>query len=103
MSGDDLSARARRGDPETSHAAAAGVKDLRLSQSRVRWVLRYVGPLTDEGIWPHVSNWMSQSGARTRRAELVDLGLVEDSGVRNKTHCGRKSIVWQIKKPEIKL
>jgi hypothetical protein len=38
----------------------------------------------------------SPSGIRSRRAELVDLELVEDSGERRLLSTGRRAIVWQI-------
>jgi hypothetical protein len=40
---------------------------------------------------------MSVSGARTRRSELVDVGMVEDSGRRELTQAGRQTIVWRVK------
>ena len=36
------------------------------------------------------------SGLRTRRSELVDAGLVVDSGERKLTQNGAKSIVWRL-------
>jgi hypothetical protein len=36
----------------------------------------------------------SESGIRTRRAELVDKGLVADTGKRAKTPFGRQATVW---------
>lgn len=38
----------------------------------------------------------SPSGIRSRRAELVEMGLVVDSGERVKTRSGRSSIVWSV-------
>lgn len=88
---------ARRTDPETSWQAARSVKHLRESQTIMLGRLR-VGPATDEDLyrWPVINKTMSPSGARTRRKELVDMGLVEDSGVRDKTRSGRKTIVWRV-------
>jgi len=37
----------------------------------------------------------SPSGVRSRRAELVVLGLVEDTGLRRKLVSGRNAIVWK--------
>jgi len=37
----------------------------------------------------------SQSGLRSRRAELVKIGLVRDSGKRAQLRSGRYAIVWE--------
>jgi hypothetical protein len=92
--------RARAGDPQTSHDAAASVEHLRQSQIAVLATLVTLGePATDEqiadayrGRWPR----QSPSGLRTRRSELVEAGLVEDSGVRVTMSTGRKAIAWQV-------
>jgi hypothetical protein len=39
----------------------------------------------------------SESGIRTRRKELVERGLVEDTGRRDILVSGRKSIIWKVK------
>jgi len=56
---------------------------------------------TDEWAWERYRyrcavKISSQSGFRTRRSELVDEGLIEDSGVRAVLASGRKAIAWQI-------
>lgn len=89
-------AHARRTDPDTSHAAAASVK-VRQSQERILALLRRTGPVTDSELIDAATYepWlMSPSGIRSRRAELVDAGLVEDSGQRVRLPSGRLSIVW---------
>lgn len=96
-------AKARRTDPVTSHEAAASVGDLTNAQQMILDALRH-GPGTDEEIYerlPHFAKRsrkpiISVSGARTRRRELVDAGLVEDSGQRKLTEAGRKTIVWRV-------
>jgi hypothetical protein len=93
-------ARARDTDPETSHAAAASLSSekIRESQALVLGLLRADGPMTDETLVAVVEERelrLSPSGARTRRKELVDLGLVEDSGGRVRTGSGRAAIVWR--------
>lgn len=89
---------ARRTDPETSHEAAASVDpDKRTAiQENILRILRTYGPTSDVGIWHYDPLHLgSPSGARTRRAELVAMGLVKDSGVRVVGPSGRKMIVWQ--------
>ena len=89
---------ARRTDPETSHAAAASVSGIRESQRAVHAALVARGPSTDEDLLDYLrecgETW-TPSGARTRRAELANLGLVEDSGDRRRLRTGRMSIVWR--------
>lgn len=94
-------AHARRGDPATSRDAAASLSAdrLRASQQEVLAILREYGPLTDTGIAvaAHAERVaQSPSGLRTRRAELVALGKVADSGRREQLPTGRNSIVWTV-------
>lgn len=97
--GRDTRPVARRGDPETSHEAAASVTGLRESQAEVLGVIRRRGPMTDEEVLKVLSDrserpW-TPSGARTRRSELVTAGLVRDSGRRKRLPTGRRSILWE--------
>lgn len=69
--------------------------NLRLSQRIVLDTLEHFGPMTDEEILCRLPVKMSPSGARTRRRELVDKGLVQDSGRRSTTQSGRKTIIWE--------
>lgn len=92
---------ARRTDPETSHLAAASVStSIRESQRIVFSLFKAYGDMTDEKLLK-VSyaggNLLSPSGLRTRRSELVRLGLLEDSGQRIALASGRKAIVWRVK------
>lgn len=94
-------AHARRADPATSHAAAASLTPdrLRASQAEVLNLLRQGGPMCDQAIDAAALVWhtkQSTSGLRTRRRELVDAGLVEDSGLRDTLPSGRKSVVWRL-------
>ena len=103
---DGLSSRpvARRSDPDTSHAAAASVQRLRASQLAVLHTLAAGGPMTDEQLAFAYANRavlerlprMSPSGLRTRRAELMQAALVEDSGHRQLLTTGRRAIVWRL-------
>lgn len=73
---------------------------LRQSQAEVLAVLRALGPLTDRAILAFFSDGAgnprrSPSGLRTRRRELLDSGLVVDSGDRATSPVsGRKEVVW---------
>jgi hypothetical protein len=109
---DPPQAHARRTDPDTSHQAAAslGGDTIRRSQAEVLAVLKLVGPSTDtalvtayeahqavagvyiDGLPLHPQ---SESGIRTRRRELVELGKVRDSGGRVRLVSGRMSAVWE--------
>lgn len=94
-------AHARRTDPDTSHAAARSVTGIRPSQVAVLKVLRQrlAGRGTDEQIAEAYANCsgvplQSPSGLRTRRHELVERGLLADSGDRIRLRTGRMAIVW---------
>ena len=95
-------AHARRTDPETSHAAAASMTSDKLAAQRalVYDALKRHGPMTDTDILRTVQLYFdkrheSPSGLRTRRSELVRMGLVEDTGGRMRLDSGRKAIVWR--------
>jgi hypothetical protein len=92
---------ARATDPSTSHEAAASVKNLSRTQSGILGILRV--PCTDEQLiaryqsmylkMPALFPRASDSGIRSRRAELFKLGLVEPIGY-SKTKANRKTIIW---------
>ena len=92
--------RARKTDPTTSHEAAASVTAVTGTQGAILRLLftpqyddelvdRYY-TLVDAGLAPNAS----PSGIRSRRAELVEKGWVEDTGARVKLTSGRRAIVW---------
>ena len=92
--------QARRTDPQTSHDAANSVKNinknkkailvlLRKHQSDMQLVANY-SKLVRQNKAPRAS----ESGIRSRRAELVRLGLVKDTGKRDKSASNRQMIVW---------
>ena len=96
-----LFAHARRTDPQTSHDAASSVRRIRESQADVLTVIRKYGPISDEGMI-HAYRvmglpWQSESGLRTRRSELVALGVVGDSGERMRTASNRQTVLWKVK------
>jgi hypothetical protein len=92
---------ARTTDPSTSHEAAASVKNLSRTQSGILGILKT--PMTDEQLivryqrmflsLPELFPRASDSGIRSRRAELFKLGLVEPIGY-SKTKSNRKTIIW---------
>jgi hypothetical protein len=93
--------RARTSDPSTSHEAAASVQRVSKTQAAILFILQY--PMSDERL---IDSYYSMSGAgmapnaapsgiRSRRKELVDLGLVADTGERERLASGRHAILWQ--------
>jgi hypothetical protein len=89
---------ARGGDPDTSWEAAASITNLRESQAKVYSVLSEIEPAIDEEIYDAMMDrriGISESGCRTRRKELVELGLVEWSEMWGETRLGNRSRMWQ--------
>lgn len=93
---------ARMTDPETSHEAARSLKAEKLNETQNAIMQILDGnDLTDEeiaqrhfagaeaGFWLHAS----ESGLRSRRAELVQGGLVQKVG-KSQTRFGRAALVW---------
>lgn len=80
-----LAARARRTDPETSHEAAASVVNMTEKRQAVLDCLRAIGQGHDQAILDAYRSMslpeQSDSGIRSRRAELVRMGHVVDRGV----------------------
>lgn len=97
---------ARHTDPETSHDAAKSVRNQTATHAAIRHLMRKFGPLTDTDlISAYRAEWgawapFTDSGLRTRRAELVELGHVVDTGARQKLASGRQSIVWGLREDE---
>lgn len=90
-------AKARRTDPITSHDAADSVDNITQTQSYVLRCLRR--PRVDVELVSAYREYKtapraSESGIRSRRAELVDRGLVIDTGRRVRLESGRYAIVW---------
>jgi len=106
---------ARHSDPDTSHRAAESVVNHTIQGVRLWW-LQHLAFLrgrdyhqlnldgdpvgywaTDEGARRfYAGPKTSDSGFRTRRAELVKMGLVEDSGLTFAISTGREATAWQI-------
>ncbi len=97
-------ARARRTDPDTSRTAADSVDDLNARQSAVLFALYELGPGTDAELvarypglverFPDVYPQQSPQSIRSRRAELVAVGHVIDTGEHGLSDYGRPAVVW---------
>ena len=79
----------------TSIAAAEAVEPNAGTQrakvlARLRWIAQ---GLTDEELQEQIP--MAASTERPRRIELVQRGLVRDSGRTRKTRSGRQAVVWE--------
>lgn len=93
---------ARLTDPGTSHQAADSVGNLTETKKAIFYILKY--PMTDAELLDSYRMLVqrneapraSESGIRSRRAELVEDGLVMDTGHRAKSPSGRNMIVWAI-------
>ena len=92
---------ARRTDPQTSAEAAGSVRNITKTQQAILSLL--INSSTDDELFVAYSKMVvaglapmaSPSGVRSRRAELVMLGMVKDTGMKRKTVSGRNSIVWK--------
>ncbi len=96
---------ARKTDIQTSHDAAASVKDVTATQQAIMKLIQ-LQPMTDQRLVEFYSAQIrmgadaidfpraSESGIRSRRAELVAKGLIKDSGLREKLDSGRHAVVW---------
>ena len=89
---------ARHSDPETSHEAAKSIRLVSQTQAGILQAL--LTPGTDVEIIERYRKLShapkaSDSGIRSRRAELVSRGIVKDSGRRAILESGRKAIIWE--------
>lgn len=91
---------ARPTDPETSHEAAAAVANASQVQRAVLEILASVGPVTDEQIirrYRTLFGWdATDQSIRSRRAELVRVGLVEFAEIYGLSQTGRRSREWTL-------
>jgi len=95
FAGPDQTGKARTDHPDTAHAAATrAAPGSGKKRQQVYAAIRHGGPggRTDEQI--QIELGMNPSTQRPRRVELVEKGLVADSGQRRKTTSGRMAIVW---------
>ena len=101
--GDEVKARARLTDPQTSHDAANSVKDLTGVQERILklFELPHAGYTDEELIRAYNSAYgyhfpATESSIRSRRSELVHRQYLADSGQRRLTKAGRGTTVWSL-------
>lgn len=110
--GDTTTPRARAEDPENAHRAAArAAGDLTLKQKSVLEVITTYGPMHDEhlvhfyreartqqlargfgALYPDLTD----SSIRSRRNELVGLGMVRDTGRETRTARGGPTTIWEV-------
>ena len=81
-------------DSRTSAQAADGIRSgsARLRQQVLDLLRASPGGLTDEELQQRLE--MNPSTERPRRVELVNLGLVADSGRTGRTASGRSAVLW---------
>ena len=97
----ETEARARTTDPHTSHAAARSLipSRIRRAQAAVLRTLTAIGPCTDHELVEKMGlegEYVSPSGIRTRRSELVILGRARDTGKLAKSAISnRQCILWE--------
>ena len=93
-----LFARARRADPETSHAAAREVTESGAAAKQAKavwWVLQtFGGPLTSAEVAAKHSTLDRYQAAR-RLPELRAAGWVKNGEARTCSVTGRKALTWE--------
>jgi len=88
---------ARITDPQTSHEAAQSVTNITPLKRAILDVLQEA--MCDEELVFVIRHtygpaFASESGIRSRRAELAREGFVEATGARTRTLTGRMALVW---------
>jgi hypothetical protein len=94
--------RYRKTDPVTSRLAAESVTEETITATQKAILYKLECPMTDYQLVQVLrvdiemgeQPFVSESGIRSRRAELVEKGLVHDTGLRTKMPSGRYAIVW---------
>jgi hypothetical protein len=92
-------ANARRTDPDTSHEAAASFSEKRLTaiQGDVLSFFRQVRRATDEELERVLLvKYPGFSTLRKRRTDLLQMGLLRDSGQRKRNASGHNMILWEL-------
>lgn len=90
----DVRTHVRRSHTDTEAGAAADA--LQDAPAASRRVLRYLRAIYPQGATdPELVATLNMHSARRRRADLKNLGLVEDSGNRRNGPRGKPMIVWR--------
>lgn len=90
--------RHRANDMDTAVSAAAAISTDGMTFAKIA-VLKALAAAGEHGMIDHDHqpvNGLGQDTAGKRRGELVDDGLVVDSGIRRRTPRGRNAAVWVI-------
>ena len=85
--------RARRRDPDTSHAAAKAQSPSVLEAS-ILFAFAAFGPMTDDELCAHFAD-RHEPTVKTARSRASKRGELVDSGLRRPSRRGRDQIVWQ--------
>ncbi len=98
------SARARRTDSESAHAAAAGVEDKRIAPDQrsvvLRLVERYPGKTSAELAGRCAT--LNRHQVARRLPELAETGAIRRGRQRTCRTCGRRSVTWWPREGEVK-
>jgi hypothetical protein len=94
--------KTRTNDPITSHQAAASIKNITETQRAILRILWRKQCTDVELVRIYTMHelhkkapYASDSGIRSRRAELVERGYITPSGRLEKLPSGRNAIVWK--------
>lgn len=99
-----MNAKARITNPQTSHNAAESVQNMTEKREAILHIFKVRSSLTDfelMEVYQEMQEFLplqSESGIRTRRSELVRMGLLKDGGERRPNENGRSCVVWTIVK-----
>ena len=85
--------RARRMDPDTSHAAAGSVEAW-VTEDRILRTFAIHGSLTDDELCEKLPLWHPPT-IKTARSRVAKRGLLVDSGERRPSMRGRDMVVWR--------
>lgn len=95
-----IGGHSRNTDPNTSHKAGKSIKSPPRRGSMAYDVLivhsKFPDGLTDEELGDRMPRHIHDNCHRKRRADLRDLGFIEDGGQERITRTGESAIVWRV-------